>query len=95
MLKNNTNHSTISRSGSNDNVADAFQNEGILPKIETEASLFLKNYPNYDGKNVIVAVWGFFFLFFLNILTLNIFKILELILALWVFKKLVMDNQKS
>ncbi|KAI8902892.1 subtilase family-domain-containing protein [Globomyces pollinis-pini] len=29
---------------------------GILPKIETEASLFLKNHPEYDGRGTVIAI---------------------------------------
>lgn len=29
---------------------------GLLPKDETQASAFLKQYPEYDGRNIRVAV---------------------------------------
>lgn len=29
----------------------------LVPKAETQASAFLQEYPNYDGKNVVVAVF--------------------------------------
>lgn len=31
--------------------------ENLVPKNETQANLFLQEYPSYDGKDVIVAVF--------------------------------------
>ena len=28
----------------------------LVPKTETEAAWFLRNYPSYDGKGVVIAV---------------------------------------
>jgi len=36
--------------------ANGFPQTGILPKVETQALQFVRKYPDYDGKGVIVAI---------------------------------------
>lgn len=34
-----------------------FPTKGILPKDEIEVTTFLKKYPNYDGRGIVVAIF--------------------------------------
>lgn len=36
---------------------DTFPNVGIIPREETEASLFVDKHPQFDGRGVVIAIF--------------------------------------
>jgi tripeptidyl-peptidase-2 len=36
---------------------NSFPTKGILPKDEIEVTSFLKKYPEYDGRGIVVAIF--------------------------------------
>lgn len=41
----------------NSEPSSLYPTKGILPKTETQASDFLEQNPEYDGRNVVVAIF--------------------------------------